>query len=55
MLSLGSFYSGQTYFPDVLQRRRKEDLLFGKAVSQGGLGCTEDLEAGVDAWGVPRT
>lgn len=44
MLSLGNFYSGQTYFPDVLQRRRKEDLLFVKAVSQERLGCTQDLE-----------
>lgn len=55
MLSLGNFYSGQTYFPDVLQRRRKEDLLFVKAVSQERLGCTQDLEAGAEGWGAPGT
>lgn len=26
-----------------------------KAVSQGGLGCTRDLEAGAESWGAPGT
>lgn len=48
MLSLGDFYFGWIHFPNVLQRRPKEDMLFVKAVGQGELGCMDqDLEAGV--------